>query len=71
MADPRPVNRNARGDYNQTQHFLRGLRNGGELWFPTATEAQAAAQPLAAEHRRKANELAVTRKAQGHLVAFN
>lgn len=32
------------------------IRAGGELWFPTAEEAQAVAEPIAAERQRQARE---------------
>lgn len=62
--DPRPVDHNARGSDSRAQHLLRGLRSGGELWYPSASEARAAAQPIADEARRKADRAAQTRREQ-------
>ena len=62
--DPRPVNREARGNDNQTQKYLRGIRSGGTLWYPNAQSARDAAEPIAAEERRTAEKIAQKRREQ-------
>lgn len=67
--DPRISSHHSRGDETLVQVLIKGLRRGGELWFPTQGEAIAAAEPIVAESERKASELAAKQRAQGFTVA--
>jgi hypothetical protein len=67
--DPRPVERHHRGDETLAQSLVNGLRNGGELWYPTHAEAIAAAEPIDANARAAAQRLAEIQRAQGFTVA--
>jgi hypothetical protein len=50
--------------------YLSGLRAGGTLWYPTAEEAVAAAQPMFDEWQRQAEAEAAERRSQGSYVGF-
>jgi hypothetical protein len=50
--------------------YLSGLRAGGQLWFPDAEQAVAAAQPLFDAWQRQAEVEAAERRSQGSYVGF-
>jgi hypothetical protein len=62
--DPRKPNHHGRGNDTIAQAYVRGLRAGGQLWYPDKSEALNAAQPIAAEVRHKAEQVARTRLEQ-------
>lgn len=68
--DPRPVDHHGHSTAHTptiTGAFLGGLRAGGELWFPTQTEALAATEPIVRDRQAEARKLAAERASQGHL----
>lgn len=68
--DPRPVTHHGRGDDSVAQAYVRGLRSGGELWFPTKADALAAAQPVHAELTAEAEKAAQIRREQDAAAIF-
>jgi hypothetical protein len=49
--------------------FLDGLRNGNQLWFPTKTEARAAAQPVYDKLQHQAEQAAKIRRQRNRNAA--
>ncbi|SIA00067.1 Uncharacterised protein [Mycobacteroides abscessus subsp. abscessus] len=70
--DPQIAGRYARVDRSVAANFVAVLRNGGELWFPTAEEAVEAAGPIHAEAKAAAAHAAEIRnRTVGSTVSFN
>jgi hypothetical protein len=68
--DPRKPHHHARGNDSLAEGYVRGLRaGGGRLWFPTKDEALAAAEPIAAEARHKAEQADRVRREQNSSAA--
>lgn len=68
--DPRPVDHHGHNTPHAptvTEAFLGGLKVGGELWFPSQSEALAAAEPIVRDNEAKARALAAELASQGHL----
>jgi hypothetical protein len=68
--DPRIAARHHRADLDVTGNYLRALRQGAELWFPTPEEALAAAAPIYAQWEREAVHAANKQRDVGSVVAF-
>lgn len=62
--DPRPTKHHGRGNDTVVQAYVRGLRAGGQLWFPDMDEALSAAEPIAAIERHKAEKASQARREQ-------
>ncbi len=68
--DPRIAAQHHRGELNVTGRWLHAMREGAELWYPTADEALAAAAPLYAAWEREAQKAAARQRAVGGTSAF-
>lgn len=51
-----------------TDGFIAGIQRGGQLWYPSADEAAAAAAPIAAELRREADAKRRREHGVGHVA---
>lgn len=51
-----------------TDGFIAGIQRGGQLWYPSADEAAAAAEPIAAELRREADAKRQREHGVGHVA---
>lgn len=69
--DPRPVERlNWGASETLADRLIRGLRAGGELWYPTQSEAVKAAEQLDVRARQAAASAAAQREPVGHVYGY-
>lgn len=70
--DPKPVKNviNAVAAANAGEFFRRGLKAGGELWWPTPSQAREAVGVLEAERQRQLDAQVRVMAAQGRLSGF-